>query len=506
MRPTTTPESAPAGRPALLVWAAWTLVTALPPALAAWGAAQRGRFFPGVFVYQPDVYQYLSFIEQAARGALLLENKFDPRPIEPFFLNAEWLAVGWLAAALGGRLLLAFHVAGALAGGLLAAAATRVLRLAGLDGRQAAWGLALLLCGSGLGWLRALRGAWLPGVPDAYYCLYPWNQRLVGGPHALLGTGLLLLGLVQLTRWRSGRAGPAGWLITGTLLGLSRPFDMGLLLGCAAALWALDLARGAGLAGVLRQAAACAWLLPVAFYDYLAFRLHPSLGLYSSAQNTIPKPPLLELALAVGPALLLSAGHLRRDGVPAAFRPVREALLATAAIVLVVLALPLGFGVQFLNSLGALLLLLAATALPARALPIAVLALCPTSLWFFSLLSSTRPDGWPGPETRAALAYLERSCTPGDRLLAPDELSAYAAGLTPCRVVSGHWVLTPEAPRRWAEVAAFYAPQADPVARAAALEAWRPSLVLAPPGAGGPPSGHDLAWRQGGLEIWRRGP
>ena len=241
----------------------------------------------------------------------------------------------------------------------------------------------------------------------------------------------------------------------------------------------------------------CCWVLTPLADDSLA-------GRTDRAPITDPAE-LCELALAVGPALLLSAGHLRRTGLPAAFRPVREALLATAAIVVVALALPLGFGVQFLNSLGALLLLLAATALPARALPIAVLALCPTSLWFFSLLSGTRPDSWPGPETRAALAFLERDCTPRDRLLAPDELSAYAAGLTACRVVSGHWVLTPEAPRRWAEVAAFYAPQADPAARAAALAAWRPSLVLAPPGAGALP-GHSLAWRQGGLEIWRRGP
>lgn len=500
------PPAAPrSGRGPLLVWAAWTVVTALPFAITAWGAARRGRFFPGAFLFPADIYQYLSFVEQAARGALLFENKFDLRPFEPFFLNLEWLGVGWLAAALGGRVLLAFHLAGALAGALLAAVAARVLRLAGLDGRQAAWGLALLLCGSGLGWLRVLRGARLAAeVPDAYYAIFPWTQRLIGGPHALVGTALLLLGLVQLTRWRAGQCGPARWLLTALLLGLSRPFDLGLLLGAAGALWALDLARGAALATVLRQAASCAWLAPVAFYDYLALRLHPSFGLYSSAQNTIPKPPLLELAVALGPALLLALGHLGRRGAPA-FGPLREALLATAAIVLLALALPVSFSVQFLNSLGALLLLLAATALPPRALPVAVLALCPTSLWWFSILSGGDPGGWPGPDTRAALAFLERDCSARDRLLAPEELSMYASGLTACRVVAGHWVLTPEFPRRRAEVGAFYAPQTHPGARAAALESWRPTFVLAPPGAFVLP-GYAPAWKGRELEIWRRAP
>ncbi len=450
------------------------------------------------------MYQYLSFVEQARRGALVFANKFDLRPIAPFLVHLEWLAVGWLAAALGGRILLAFHVAGALAGGLLAAAVTRALRVAGLAGRELGWGLALVLCGSGIGWLRALRGAPLEQLPDAFLLIYPTNQRLVGSPHALLGTGLLILGLIELVAWRSGRAGPAKWLAVVTVLGLSRPFDMALLLGSAALLWCLDLVRGLPPSAVLRQAASATWLLPVLFYDTLAYGLHPSFGIYSGSQNTVPRPSAGDWVIALAPAALLALGHFWRAGVSRDFRPLREALVASVVVILLALILPLGFSLQFVTPVGTVLLLLAATAVPPRSLPLTALVLCPSSLWLLSVLSSYPQQALLGPEVRDALATLEQRCAPGDLLLASETMSVLAAGLTPCRVVAGHWVLTPEYRTRMAQVEAFFAHETSPRQRAEALARWQPDLILA--GAGAFDGGHAYVsvWRRGSLELWQR--
>jgi hypothetical protein len=153
---------------------------------------------------------------------------------------------------------------------------------------------------------------------------------------------------------------------------------------------------------------------------------------------------------------------------------------------------------------GTLLLVLAATALPRRALPLAALALCPTSLWLFAVLSSVPAQELPGPQSRSALDFLEQRCAAGDLLLAPEAMSIFAAGLTPCRVVGGHWVLTPDYRQRVGELRAFYAPQASTARRAEALARWQPELVLAPAGTIDGIGPYTVAWRHESLAVWQR--
>jgi hypothetical protein len=73
------------GTVALLLAAPWVRARRSPP---------PGRAFSGAFLYQDDHRQYLSFVEQAARGEWLFVNKFDPQPQRPFLFNAGWWAAG----------------------------------------------------------------------------------------------------------------------------------------------------------------------------------------------------------------------------------------------------------------------------------------------------------------------------------------------------------------------------------------------------------------------------
>lgn len=69
-----------------MAWLAVALITTLPY-LAARKTPDAPRFagmrFSGAIAYVDDFYQYLSFAEQASRGAFLLSNKFDPEPQRP---------------------------------------------------------------------------------------------------------------------------------------------------------------------------------------------------------------------------------------------------------------------------------------------------------------------------------------------------------------------------------------------------------------------------------------
>src|SRR5262245_14933379 len=147
----------------LTAWAILLPVLVVPPLLAA-RAAPPGHFYLGASFYADDYLQYLSFAEQAERGALVFVNKFDPAPQKPVLVNLEWAAAGLLARRLGPEW--AFRAIGAAALLALSCAAALVLITAGLDSRRLYTGLALVLAGEGLGWARLAAGASPSRIPD----------------------------------------------------------------------------------------------------------------------------------------------------------------------------------------------------------------------------------------------------------------------------------------------------------------------------------------------------
>ena len=217
-----------ASRAALLVFLLLAAVSA-SLALRAWLAPPKGTVFVGTFYYVDDFYNYLSYVEQAERGALVFRNKLA-YPVAPAVARQPRVAGGRVAlraprrarrssptassasprsppSSLGDR-----PVARPLA------ASRRGRRLAGLllvvDRRAAS--AALLLALGRLPGERAL---------DVRTGAFPFVEA-IANPHFVAGTALLLaaLGAFAAGARRLGAA-------LGTVLGLVRPYDAALLAG-----------------------------------------------------------------------------------------------------------------------------------------------------------------------------------------------------------------------------------------------------------------------------------
>jgi hypothetical protein len=189
---------------------------------------------------------------------------------------------------------------------------------------------------------------------------------------------------------------------------------------------------------------------------------------------------------------------------------VREALYAWGVANASLLLLgPSGLARQTVTGLGAAMLLLAATAVPRRALPWAVFALAPTSAFLLWRVFHPWPDCFAPRDYFAAVERLRGACAPGDVAIAPTDLSLMVAGLTPCSVVFGHRTLTPGYAERLAEGNRFYHEPDTPAGwRRAYVEARGARFVAVPAQGGerllGPASPFRPILRTPLLEVWER--
>ncbi len=489
----------------LAVWLAWSSLTALPFLLAEL-RPPPGRWFAGAFDYQDDYFQYLSFLEQASRGAVLFENKFDLTPHGPFLVNLEWWAGGTLSRLIGGRTSEAFHVLGWLAAGLLVAGAARLLVRGGRRGGDLAWALALVLLGGGLGWWRSQAGVPSWQIADLSMTLFPSSQRLVGSTHSVVGTGLLVWCLVRHLEWRLGQAHRRAWLGPAVVLGLCRPFDLGLFVLVALALLFTDVARGGSLRSASSRGLELIWLLPLLLYEGLVFGLHPAFATWAGSQNTIALPPVSELAWALGPALAAGLVGLAWPAPSEEARSVRRGLLCLIAVVVgLVVTGQIGWAAQLTNGLGGVMLLLAAVSVPARALPLLTLALLPSSAMLFHRALNPDPRVFPPLEYALAAKATRASCTPRDLLAAPEDFGLVVAAFSPCRVVVGHRILTPDYAERSGEVARLYDARTPSDERRRYLQRIGATFVLVPAGQTdwlGTDAGHSVVLTTSRFEVW----
>jgi hypothetical protein len=491
--------------PALFfAWLALAAVTSAPYVAAARNPPPRA-VFTGALFYRDDFFQYLSFAEQAGRGAFLLANKFDPDPHPPVLVNLEWWAAGRLGALLGGRPVLAFHALRVAAVLALLLAAAWLLALAGLAGPRLALGTALVATGGGLGWLRLAQGTPFWQVPDLLMGIYPAHQSLYN-PHFVVGTALLLWTVLLHLLWRLGRAPRGAWLAVAWALGLCRPYDLVPLVATLAGLAAFDLARHRDLARAARPLLDLAWLTPLLAYYAIVAGGHPSFAGWGS-QAVDLSPPRTEMLLALGPAAVLAAlGRERALGPEAAL--VRRALAAwSVSLLALTLVFTHPMAKQCVTTAGAALLLWAATSLSTRALAPAVLLLAPTSALLLWMAFRPAPDSFASADEAAATARLATACRARELAVAPTDLSLMIAGLTPCTVALGHRLLTP----RFAEEVAlgnrFYDTSTEPAWRLGYLERKRAAFVVLPPGGGswlGAAPPFERLLTRPGLEVWRR--
>jgi hypothetical protein len=463
------------------VFVAFTLVTWLPVLQAYLLPPAGTRLLAGTLIYQTDFCQHLSFVEQATRGAWLFENKFDTRPQPPFVANLEWWAAGRLAWLFGRGPIFGFYALGTLATLALLAAVARALVHAGVREGRFAWALALFATGGGFGWIRWLQGAPLMLIPDLSMAVYPWTQRLMGSAHALVGTSLLLWTILLFAEWRTGRRGRAGFLLCGTALGLTRPFDLLLFEAVALSFVLIDIARRVPVRQALERGLTLLWLLPVSVYCLCAFYLHPSFDLYTR-QNDTGRPPLFELFMALVPAATLALVLSRRALASPEAAVVARSLGLCSVAAVVLMFMPGGFGFQFVNALGSVLLLLVGMRLPAGTRgALLVLLLVPSSAASFRVYMTPGDGVFSKKEWTGVVDFLRAECRPGDVVYSRFGVGSVVAALTPCSVTHGHHVLVPDYRLRQEEDARFFDPRSAPVLRRGLVDVRHARFVVVPP-------------------------
>lgn len=246
---------------------------------------------------------------------------------------------------------------------------------------------------------------------------------------------------------------------------------------------------------------------PVLAYDAWLFLAGPGFAAFSSPAYSAEAPHALELAVGLGPAVLLALTAARLRGQPGAGARLRLALWGVVALALVCLQ-PVPFATQFLVGVGTPLLCLAAVGLARLAHPAldaAVPLMASTAVVATWLLTLPGPS-WHVPEARwRAALELRPVCRAGDEVLSPPDIGLYVGGLTRCWPFVSH-AAAPDHRERAEAVRRFYG---DPPAERAAFleraciahvvlpassEAWLPAEAPYRPG---PAAG-------GGVVVWSR--
>jgi len=455
----TSRSAVPAGRALLLVGTLLaTLTTA--PYVKAWLEPPRGHRFLGFFFQIEDVYNYLTYVQQAEDGALLFVNKAAGPDQRPVLVNVEWLLVGRLSSLIGRQPALAYRIVGVVAIFALLGGTLALLRRTGVPPGHTTAALLLVAFGAGLGGLRYL---WLGPPPwrslDLISGLFPFVAALVN-PHFVVGSALLCWALLAFLDGRNARA-----LLLGSLLGLARPYDLALLV----ALRGLGVCLSEPPRAWIRALWPLLGFAPVLAYNLWVFYLSSGFRIFSDVRY-VP-PPLVDMAVALGPAVALAAfGLFRGPGDPAA----RAHVVAWAGVgVALAVFRPIAISLQFLVCIGVPLFVLGARGL-SRAAPLIrrlvggpvvswvlatllAIGLCSTSMVALWIVFHPNPR-WFVPQERYDVALeLRRTCRPGQRVLAPPDIGLYAGALSSCSPLVAHPGAS-DFERRAASLERFYGP------------------------------------------------
>jgi len=429
----TTRAPRPPGRtlasPVVLVWALLASIL-IALIMKATLAAPPGTVFVGTFLFVPDFYIYLSYVQQAQAGAVLLRNKLVDPSFPAVVFNLEWLVVGWLSRLLGNAPIVAYHALGLGALAANVALVDRWLVRAGLPPSRRLAGLLLVFTGGGLGGVLALVAS--PEVAqtyalDLYAGLYPFLE-VIGNPHFVLGTTLLVASLSAFALRR-----PSWGVLLGTVLALVRPYDAVLVCGVE------------GLAVVIlapprawpRRLLTVAAIFPALAYDLWAFMWAPGSQVFAGDFWKAFQPPATALAVSLGPAVLIAVTvlrlpHSRND--EATRHRLYLGLWFLLAILVEILR-PVTFAFQLMAGVGLPLLALGAIGLASfhrRALTIAVPPFACSAVVLTLICAIPQPHvNVPSSRWQVA-STLRPLCRPGQVVLAPSDIGSYVGGFTAC--------------------------------------------------------------------------
>jgi hypothetical protein len=279
--------------------------------------------------------------------------------------------------------------------------------------------------------------------------IFPFLSALAN-PHWLVGTWLLLESGAAVSRAAS-RADILRGLLLAMVLGLSRPYDMVLLVLVQVA--AVLIRRPAG--EWARSLLPLTGLLPVVAYLYWVFF---AIARFRGFSGVYYHPPPLDLLLALGPALALAIWAVRSGGGSAAPEMRLRLWLWTALGVLVTASGAVRFSLQFGVGAGLPLLMLGAWGLPRlgrRGGPVLVAAFATTAVVALRIVMAADPHWFVAAERRQAVLALREQCRAGDVVMGPEDLGLQMLSLTACRPFLAHPV-SPDYESRKAAVTAFY--------------------------------------------------
>ena len=196
-------------------------------------------------------------------------------------------------------------------------------------------------------------------------------------------------------------------VLLGSLLGLARPYDLALLVAVRGLGVCLSEPRGAW----IRRLSPLLGLTPVLAYNTWVFYISPGFRIFSDVRYS--PPPLVDMAVALGPAAALAAlGLFRGPGDPAA----RAHVLAWAGVGLALAVFrPFAISLQFLVCIGVPLFVLGARGL-SRAAPrttaLFAIGLSSTSVVAMGIVLQPNPR-WFVPQERFDVALeLRRTAGP----------------------------------------------------------------------------------------------
>jgi hypothetical protein len=301
-------------------------------------------------------------------------------------------------------------------------------------------------------------------------------------------------------------------VLLGNVLALVRPYDAALLAGVA------------GLAVLLRwpprqwprRLLPVAALVPALLYNAWVFLWSPGFGVFSSPVYATSGPSFLELAVAVGPAVLaaLTTARMPESGDDSERQHRRYLALWAALALLMVVLRPVSFSLQFIAGVGVPLLSLGAIGLGRMrrgVLEVAVPLFAGTAVVVTLLQLYPNPyRNVPADRWRIAAA-LGSVCRPGEMVLAPSDIGLYVGGLSSCWPWVSHSA-SPEHTSREAATESFYS--STPAERGRFLDEACVAHVVVPrawlaggllPGA---PYRHRLEVEgpRGGLAVYSREP
>lgn len=277
------------------------LILSLLPFLAGLLFQDEQYLYSGFLINPIDGFSYLAKMQIGVRGEWIFHLPYTPQEGQGAYLFLFYILLGHIARMLNLQPVFVFHIARIIAAAVFISGLEGFLRSIQVKWLQTTrtYLFAVILFGSGLGWLAALLGVFTMDfwVAEAYPFL-----TLIANPHFPMGIGLLLLFLSRFQQ----KGERVHWYdpFLGAALGIILPF--GVVVGVfLSVIYNLLL---------LVQRQSVQWKLPLFFflpagiiliYQYAAILLDSLLAGWN-VQNQTPTPSLPIVLISFAPLIFLA--------------------------------------------------------------------------------------------------------------------------------------------------------------------------------------------------------